>query len=50
MKVAREMNARVMYDETVFEKAGKGPVPKTYKYDPTKQHPLTSAILSKKRD
>ncbi|KAL7306392.1 hypothetical protein TKK_0001813 [Trichogramma kaykai] len=49
MKVAREASARNIYDETVFEKAGKGPVPKTYKYDPTKPR-NPNVFLSKKRD
>lgn len=51
MKVAREVNSRAQYDELVFEKAGQGPVPKTYKFDPTKVMQLPSnAILSKKKD
>ncbi|OXU26812.1 hypothetical protein TSAR_005043 [Trichomalopsis sarcophagae] len=50
LKVARELTARDIYDENMFEKAGKGAVPKTFKYDPTKRHPVTNTILSKKRD
>lgn len=48
MKVAREVNARAQYDEIVFQKAGMGPVPKTYKFDPTKITQLPpSATISK---
>lgn len=40
MKITREMADRQRVDEMIFTKAGKGPVQKTYKYDPTK--PLQS--------
>ena len=49
MKSARDLNARDMYDEEVFEKAGKGAVPKTYKEFPRKRHNLTNVILTKKK-
>lgn len=48
MKVAREVNARARYDELVFEKAGQGPVPKTYKLDPTKLTQIPSNAVSLK--
>ncbi|XP_058801091.1 mitochondrial inner membrane protein OXA1L [Phymastichus coffea] len=52
MKVARDLQNREIYDEIVFKRAGRGPIPKTYKYDPTKVIPSQSAnaILSKKTD
>lgn len=49
MKLARELGNRGVYDTRVFEKAGRGPIPKTYKFDPTKPHPSNS-ILAKKKD
>jgi len=30
------MEDRHRYDDISFKRAGKGPIPKTYKYDPTK--------------
>ncbi|KAJ8683965.1 hypothetical protein QAD02_019757 [Eretmocerus hayati] len=48
-KVAREIKSRAMYDETVFERSGRGPVPKTFKYDPTKRRDDPSPILAKKK-
>jgi len=47
MKVTREMEERARYNETQFHKHGDGPIPKTYKYDPTRQR---NAIAAKKRD
>ncbi|XP_014219856.1 mitochondrial inner membrane protein OXA1L [Copidosoma floridanum] len=41
IKVARDVGDREMYDSLVFTKAGKGPIPKTYKFDPTKPHPAS---------
>ncbi|XP_011505129.1 PREDICTED: mitochondrial inner membrane protein OXA1L [Ceratosolen solmsi marchali] len=49
IKMARELNTRQIYDEIVFEKAGRGPVPKTYKINPIKSE-HRDIILSKKRD
>lgn len=37
MKITNELENRRRYDEMQFQRAGKGPVVKTYKYDPTKQ-------------
>ncbi|KAM3965411.1 OXA1L mitochondrial inner membrane protein [Aphomia sociella] len=36
IKISRELADRQRVDELIFTKAGKGPVQKTYKYDPTK--------------
>ncbi|XP_018017967.1 mitochondrial inner membrane protein OXA1L isoform X3 [Hyalella azteca] len=36
LKVTREVQDRLRYDEIRFEKAGTGPVVRTFKYDPTK--------------
>jgi YidC/Oxa1 family membrane protein insertase len=47
MKVTREMEERSRYNETMFHKHGEGPIPKTYKYDPTKQR---TAIAAKKHE
>lgn len=48
MKITRELEERRRVDELQFQKAGRGPVVKTYKYDPTKQS-SPSAISAKKR-
>ncbi|KRT86216.1 hypothetical protein AMK59_2748 [Oryctes borbonicus] len=37
LKITRELEERRRLDELQFQRAGKGPVVKTYKYDPTKQ-------------
>lgn len=37
MKITSELEGRKRYDEMQFQRAGKGPVVKTYKFDPTKQ-------------
>jgi YidC/Oxa1 family membrane protein insertase len=47
MKVTREMEERSRYNDTMFHKHGEGPIPKTYKYDPTKQR---TAIAAKKQE
>ncbi|ENN72201.1 mitochondrial inner membrane protein OXA1L isoform X2 [Dendroctonus ponderosae] len=51
IKITRELEERRKLDELQFQRAGKGPVTKTYKYDPTKQtSPINpSAISAKKR-
>ncbi|CAG4943660.1 unnamed protein product [Parnassius apollo] len=36
MKISRDLADRQRIDEMIFTKAGKGPLQKTYKYDPTK--------------
>lgn len=50
MKVAKEISDRGYVDHLEFERAGKGPIPKTFKYDPTRQAQSASSILTKKRD
>uniref|UniRef100_A0AAG5D8P5 Membrane insertase YidC/Oxa/ALB C-terminal domain-containing protein n=1 Tax=Anopheles atroparvus TaxID=41427 RepID=A0AAG5D8P5_ANOAO len=50
MKISRELEERSRIDEIRFQKAGKGPMVKTYKYDPTAPRPAaTSAVNAKKR-
>jgi len=36
MKISKEIEERQRLDEIRFAKAGKGPLVKTYKFDPTK--------------
>lgn len=36
MKITRELAERERIDEIQFQRAGQGPLVKTYKYDPTK--------------
>lgn len=36
MKITNELQQRQRLDEIRFARAGKGPLVKTYKYDPTK--------------
>lgn len=48
MKITRELEERRRVDDIVFQKAAKGAVQKTYKYDPTKPRPA-SAFETKKR-
>lgn len=49
MKITREIEERQRLDEITFQKAGKGPLVKTYKYDPTAPRPTGTAINAKKR-
>lgn len=49
MKITRELEERARIDEITFQKAGKGPLVKTYKYDPTAPRPSSNAISAKKR-
>lgn len=50
MKISRELEERARIDEIRFQKAGKGPMVKTYKYDPTAPRPgASSAVNAKKR-
>jgi YidC/Oxa1 family membrane protein insertase len=55
MKITKEMEERQRLDELQFQRAGRGPVQKTYKYDPTQPRKVSStgkdaAIAAKKRD
>lgn len=47
MKITRELEERKRLDEIVFQRAAKGAITKTYKFDPTK--PRTSAMEAKQR-
>lgn len=49
MKISRELEERARYDDIAFQKAGKGPLVKTYKHDPTRQPTTGNAISAKKR-
>lgn len=46
MKLTGELEGRKQYDAMQFQRAGKGPIVKTYKFDPTKQN--MSAMSAKK--
>lgn len=48
MKITRELEERRRVDDIMFQKAAKGAVQKTYKYDPTKARPA-NAVEAKKR-
>jgi hypothetical protein len=54
MKITRELEDRQRFDELQFQRAGKGSIQKTYKYDPTQPRKVSStgkdAIAAKKRD
>jgi YidC/Oxa1 family membrane protein insertase len=43
MKITRELDERARVDEIRFQKAGRSPLVKTYKYDPTKPRPAAPA-------
>ena len=47
MKITRELEERRRVDEIVFQKAAKGAIQKTYKFDPTKPRP--TSIEAKQR-
>lgn len=50
MKITRELEERKRIDEIMFQKAAKGAVQKTYKYDPTRaRKPTVAGIEAKKR-
>lgn len=49
MKISKELEERQRIDEIRFQKAGKAPLVKTYKYDPTKARPAAATIHAKKR-
>ncbi|XP_075160855.1 OXA1L mitochondrial inner membrane protein isoform X2 [Haematobia irritans] len=48
MKITKELEERSRLDEIRFAKAGRGPLVKTFKYDPTKPRPTGSSIEAKK--
>jgi YidC/Oxa1 family membrane protein insertase len=55
MKITKEMEERQRLDELQFQRAGRGPVQKTYKYDPTQPRKVSSAgkdaaIAAKRRE
>lgn len=47
-KITRQLQERRNFDEIQFKRAGRGPIEKTYKYDPTKQT-NPNAVSAKKR-
>ncbi|OQV17253.1 Mitochondrial inner membrane protein OXA1L [Hypsibius exemplaris] len=47
-RMAREIDDRARVDSVNFRQAGMGPIPKTYKFDPTKIRPAVSAAPVKK--
>lgn len=50
VKITKELEERRRLDEIQFQRAGKGPIQKTYKYDPTKQkNPGAQAPISAKK-
>lgn len=49
MKISREIEDRQRYDEISFKRAGKGPIPKTYKYDPTKAAKDVAAMQANRK-
>lgn len=54
MKISRELAERERIDEIQFQRAGKGALIKTYKYDPTKvkstnQQPHTAPTMHAKK-
>lgn len=49
MKISKELEERQRIDEIRFQKAGKAPLVKTYKYDPTKPRASSATIQAKKR-
>ncbi|ODN02278.1 Mitochondrial inner membrane protein OXA1L [Orchesella cincta] len=46
MKISNEIEQRQRYDEISFKRAGRGPIPKTFKYDPTKVDPMKEAAAA----
>ncbi|XP_012280584.1 mitochondrial inner membrane protein OXA1L [Orussus abietinus] len=49
MKIARELADRERLDEMQFQRAGRGPVEKTFAYNPKSQPPSANSILARKR-
>ncbi|XP_046736293.1 mitochondrial inner membrane protein OXA1L isoform X2 [Diprion similis] len=50
MKLAGALQDRGEADHMEFERAGRGPVPKTYKYNPTTQALPPSGVMARKQD
>nr|CAD7462100.1 unnamed protein product [Timema tahoe] len=55
MKITKELEDRQRVDEIKFQRAGRGPIQKTYKYDPTRPTSSTAAgkdpiVSAKNRD
>lgn len=50
MKITRELNDRQHVDTINFQKAGRAPIQRTFKYDPTKVKPTTTELLAKKKE
>ena len=48
MRVTKELEERERLDQINFQRAGDGPLVKTYRHDPTKVRPATTAIHNKK--
>ncbi|XP_011296847.1 mitochondrial inner membrane protein OXA1L [Fopius arisanus] len=48
MKLAREMTAREQIDVVQFNKAGRGPLQKTYSYNPVQEHLKKTQVMAKK--
>ncbi|GBN36963.1 Mitochondrial inner membrane protein OXA1L [Araneus ventricosus] len=48
-KVLSAIEDRRRMDDMRFQKAGTGPVPRTYSYDPTKPRPANAAVSAKQR-
>ncbi|CAG7785148.1 unnamed protein product [Allacma fusca] len=40
MKITKQLEERERFDEQMYKRAGRAPIPKTYKYDPTKVQPI----------
>ncbi|XP_055911313.1 mitochondrial inner membrane protein OXA1L [Eupeodes corollae] len=50
MKITRQIEERQQLDQIRFAKAGRGPLVKTFKYDPTKAPPAAAAMETKRKD
>lgn len=50
MKISKELEERQRIDEIRFQKAGKAPLVKTYKYDPTKARPQATVQAKRRTD
>ncbi|XP_055842083.1 mitochondrial inner membrane protein OXA1L [Episyrphus balteatus] len=48
MKITRQIEERQQIDQIRFAKAGRGPLVKTFKYDPTKAPPATTVEVKRK--
>ena len=47
MKITKQLEERQRFDEIRFARAGKGPLVKTFKYDPTKPRPELGTFSKK---